>query len=110
MKLFTKGADRGSVNVNQTRRKTPPKRGCRACTHKGNETLRACVRLALNSGARADIPGSPLWAIAHEETFHCVPHTGYRRAISFKSLVAQEASFNDTCPRSSPSSCRSALA
>src|SRR4029077_12933098 len=30
-----------------------------ACTQKSNETLRAYVRLAPNSGARADIPGSP---------------------------------------------------
>jgi len=29
---------------------------------KANETLRAYVRLAPNSGARADIPGPPLWA------------------------------------------------
>jgi hypothetical protein len=27
-----------------------------------HETLRAYVRLAPNSGARADIPGPPLWA------------------------------------------------
>src|SRR5215831_10982644 len=41
-----------------------------ACTYKGNETLRADVRLAPNSGARADIPGSPLWAKARSR---CAP-------------------------------------
>jgi hypothetical protein len=36
--------------------------GMRAENEKSNETLRAYVRLTPNSGARADIPGPPLWA------------------------------------------------
>jgi hypothetical protein len=50
-------SERESIRKKRKARDSPP-----GTSDKSNETLGADVCLAPNSGARADIPGPPLWA------------------------------------------------